>query len=69
MYIIILRDRDAEKQLKDWAKSSNVQVSIDNNRMKLYEQRSLSLFQMHWTGNWESITIWDCWNRRHIYYG
>lgn len=67
LYIIIIRDRDAEKQLKEWAKSSNAQVTIENNRMKLYEQRTLSLFQLHWNGNWESVTIWDCWNRRHIH--
>ena len=66
LYIVIVRDKNAEQLLKQWAKSANVQVSIDSNRMKVFEQRSLSLFQMQWQHDWEQVTIWDCWNRRHL---
>lgn len=66
LYIIIVRDKNAEQLLKQWAKSANVQVSIDANRMKVFEQRSLSLFQIQWPHDWEQVTIWDCWNKRHI---
>ena len=66
LYIVIVRDKNAEQLLKLWAKSANVQVSIDSNRMKVFEQRSLSLFQMQWQHDWEQVTIWDCWNRRHL---
>ena len=68
VYIIILRDKNAEQQLKAWAKSTNCAVSVENNRMKLYEQRHLSQFQITWIGDWSLVTVWDCWNRRHIYY-
>ncbi len=66
LYIVIVRDKNAEQQLKSWAKAANAQVSIDANRMRIFEQRSLSLFQMQWTGDWEQVTIWDVWNKRHI---
>jgi hypothetical protein len=66
LYIIIVRDRNAESSLRDWARLANVQVAIENNRMKIFEQRSLSVFQMSWTGDWEQVTIWDAWNKRHI---
>jgi len=68
LYIVAIRDRNAEQQLKNWAKSANVQVTIEDNRMKIFEQRSLSLFQLQWPHDWECVTIWDCWNRKHIYF-
>jgi hypothetical protein len=68
MYIVILRDKNAEQQLRAWAKSANCQVVVDSNRMKIFEQRHLSNFQISWTGDWQLVTVWDCWNRRHIYY-
>jgi len=66
LYLIIVRDKNAEQLLKDWARGSNVHVSIENNRMKLFEQRGLTLFQMNWSHDWKNVTIWDCWKRQHI---
>jgi len=63
---VIVRDKDAEQLLRDWAREQNVQVSVENNRMKLFEQRGLTLFQMNWMHSWNNVTIWDCWNKRHI---
>ena len=63
---MIVRDKDAEQLLRDWAREQNVQVSVENNRMKLFEQRGLTLFQMNWMHSWSNVTIWDCWNKRHI---
>ena len=67
LYIVIVRDRDAERMLKDWAKSASAQVTIEGNRMKIFEQRSLSRFHMDWPHDWNDVAIWDCWNKRHIY--
>ena len=64
--MVIVRDKDAEQLLRDWAREQNVQVSVENNRMKLFEQRGLTLFQMNWMHSWNNVTIWDCWNKRHI---
>jgi hypothetical protein len=66
LYLVIVRDKDAEQLLRDWAREQNVQVSVENNRMKLFEQRGLTLFQMNWSHSWNNVTIWDCWNKRHI---
>jgi hypothetical protein len=34
--------------------------------MKIFEDRSLNLFTVTWTHDWNSVTIWDAWNKRHI---
>lgn len=66
LYIVIVRDKNAEQLLKNWAKDANVQVSVDSNRMKIFEQRGLTIFQMQWKHGWENVVIWDAWNKRHI---
>jgi hypothetical protein len=66
MYIVIVRDNDAEKKLKTWAREANCQVTIESNRMKIFEHRSLSMFQMSWSQGWDNVVIWDTWNKRHI---
>lgn len=66
LYIIIVRSKNAEQLLKDWARQANVAVTIEQNRMKLFEARSFNLFQVGWPHSWNDVTIWDCWNRRHI---
>jgi len=66
MYLVIIRDRNAETLLKNWAHEGKFQVTIEKNRMKLYEARTLSMFQVTWTHNWSDVTIWDYWNRRHL---
>jgi len=66
LYIIIVRDQNAETALRNWARTANVQVTIENNRMKIFENRSYSIFQMTWRGDWNQVTIWDAWNKRHI---
>lgn len=67
MYIIMVRQNDAETLLKSWAKTNQAQVTIEGNRMKIFDQRSLSMFHMAWNHDWDLVTIWDCWNKRHIY--
>jgi len=67
LYIIIVRDAQAEKWLKQWAQASSSKVTIEGNRMKIFEQRNLDRFHIDWPHSWHNVTIWDCWNRRHIY--
>ena len=66
LYIVIVRDRDAERLLRDWARTNNMQVTIENNRMKMFEDRSLNLFNVTWAHDWNNVLIWDTWNKRHI---
>ena len=67
LYIIIFRDDRAEHHLKEWAKRHKVdQKSVDNNKLKLYNQHGWDQFRTTWTMAWSRITVWDCWNRRHV---
>ena len=66
LYIVIVRDRDAERLLREWSRANNQQVSIENNRMRLFEDRSLNLFTVTWNHDWSNVVIWDAWNKRHI---
>ena len=66
LYIVIVRDRDAERLLREWARANNQQVSIENNRMRLFEDRGLNLFTVTWKHDWANVLIWDTWNKRHI---
>ena len=65
--MVIVRDKNAESLLRAWAQEFRATVTIENNRMKIFEQRSLTLFQMNWTHDWNNVTIWDCWKRSHIH--
>lgn len=66
LYIVILRTDQAQKLLTEWSQTCCVAVMVKGNRMELYEHRALELFQMNWSHGWNNVTIWDCWNRRHI---
>lgn len=67
LYVIILRDPQASTLLKNWANKNKQDVHLANNRMSLYSQNSLNLFQVTWSNSWSNVTIWDTWNKRHIY--
>jgi len=67
LYIVMVREDNAERLLRQWAQHNQCQVTIEGNRMKLFEQRSLSRFYMDWAHSWQNVLIWDCWNKRHIY--
>jgi hypothetical protein len=67
LYVIIIRDSQANALLKSWAARTRQDVHLANNKMSLYSQNSLNLFQVTWTNGWDNVTIWDTWNRRHIY--
>jgi hypothetical protein len=66
LYIVIVRDRDAERMLREWARANNQQVTVENNRMRLFEDRSLNCFHVTWNHDWTNVVIWDAWNKRHI---
>jgi arsenate reductase-like glutaredoxin family protein len=68
LYIIILRDPQATNLLKKWAQDNRVTTAqIANNRMSLYSQHNLNQFTVTWKHDWDNITVWDVWLKRHIY--
>ena len=68
LYIVMVRQDQAEKLLRKWAKDNQCQVTIEGSRMKIFDEHSFSRFQLAWSHAWSNVTIWDCWNKRQIYY-
>jgi hypothetical protein len=69
LYIVIVRNNNqAEQQLKSWIKENRVDhATVSGNRMMLHHQQALDCFLISWSHNWDMVTVWDTWNRRHIY--
>mgnify|MGYP003639685583 CR=1 FL=1 len=68
VYIIAIRDEDAKEKLTKWlAANRNASAKVEEHRLQIYDQNTLNLFTVTWTHNLNNVTIWDCWNRRHIY--
>jgi hypothetical protein len=69
LYIVILRNQQAETLLKNWVKDNKIEhTQINGNRMMIHHQNALDRFCLTWTYNWDLVTVWDTWNRRHIYF-
>ena len=67
LYTVILRTPDAKSQLTKWTNTSrNIRARVDDNRMHIYNQNTLSLFMVTWTHGWDNMVIWDTWTKRHI---
>lgn len=69
LYIVILRNNDhAENQLRTWIKNNQIEHAVvAGNRMMLHCQQSFDHFIISWMHNLDDVTVWDTWNRRHIY--
>jgi len=68
LYIIALRDEDAKSKLTKWVNSRpTASARVEEHRLQIYDQNTLNLFVVTWTHSMNNITVWDCWNRRHIY--
>ncbi len=66
MYLVIARGTDAAQKLRQWANSNRVKHTIQGNRLGLLDDHSLTKFQMTWPHSWDTVTVWDSWNKRHI---
>ena len=67
LYTVILRVSDAKLLLTKWTSTSrNIRARVDDNRMHIYNQNTLSLFMVTWTHGWDNMVIWDTWTKRHI---
>jgi hypothetical protein len=68
LYIVILREGQAESLFKSWIKNNRIEhVVVTGNRMMLHHQNAFDRFLVTWNHGWDDLTIWDTWNRRHIY--
>jgi hypothetical protein len=69
LYIITLRNNtQAEQLFKSWVRDNRIEhAHITGNRMMLHAQPAFDTFLVTWRHNMSLITVWDTWNRRHIY--
>jgi hypothetical protein len=69
LYIVILRNSDkAESLFKTWIKENRIDnANTSGNRMMLHDQRAFEKFRITWTHGLNSISIWDTWQKKHIY--
>ena len=69
LYIVTVRNNtQAETLLKAWVKSNRIEhANVNGNRMMLHDQRGFEQFRVTWKHDVDHITVWDTWNRRHIY--
>jgi len=69
LYIVILRGNNAEAILRNWVRDNKIGHAVVNgNRMMLHHQQAFDQMIIMWPHTWETVTIWDTWNRRHIYF-
>ena len=68
LYIVIVRDPQAEILLKSWVKENRAEhTQVNGNRLLIFNQHAFTKLCITWNHNWEITTVWDTWNRRHIY--
>jgi hypothetical protein len=68
LYIVMLRNTQAEPMFKTWIRKNQIEhASVTGNKMMLHHQQAFDRFLVTWTHEWNMITVWDTWNRRHIY--
>jgi hypothetical protein len=69
LYIVMLRNNNqAEPMFKTWIRRHQIEhATVSGNRMMLHHQQAFDRFLVTWSHEWDAITVWDTWNRRHIY--
>ena len=69
LYIVILQHTNQPEALfKSWIKTNRIDhASVTGNKMMLHDRHGLEKFRVTWMHSMEMITVWDTWNKRHIY--
>lgn len=65
-YIITSKDNRAADDFREWARRHRVKYDIEGRRLYLYDHTALNKFQIFFSGDYDSITIWDNWQKRHL---
>ena len=67
LFIVILRDNQANSLLRDWITKNRIQhAQVHDHRMTLFDHHGLSMFMITWPHGWNNLIIWDAWNKRHL---
>jgi hypothetical protein len=69
LYIVTLRNNNQAEQLfKNWIREHKIEHAlVQGHRMMLHDQRSFEQLRVTWAQNISMLTIWDTWQRRHVY--
>jgi hypothetical protein len=69
LFILIMRNHaTAESLFRAWIRDQAVEhAQVQGNRMHLHESGAWEKFVITWPHGWADLTIWDAWNRRHIW--
>lgn len=69
LYIVILRNNPkAESMFKAWIRDNRIEhAHVIGNKMMLHDQSGFEQFRISWIYAWDSVTVWDNWQKRHIY--
>ena len=69
LYTIICRADDAKSKLVKWSTTSrSIQAKIEEHRMHIFDHNTLMIFVVTWQHEWDTILVWDCYAKRHIYF-
>jgi hypothetical protein len=65
---MLRNNTQAEPMFKTWIRKNQIEhATVAGNKMMLHHQQAFDRFLVTWTHEWAMITVWDTWNRRHIY--
>ena len=68
LYVVILRNQQAENLLRTWVRENKIEhATVNGNRLMIHHQGVFDRFLITWNHAWDLVTVWDTWNRRHIY--
>jgi hypothetical protein len=69
LYTIASRDAEAKAKFTRWTQSSrSIQARVEEHRLHIYDQNTLSLFYLTWNHTWDNLLIWDTYLKRHLYF-
>jgi hypothetical protein len=67
LYIVTIRgNSQAESLFKSWLQQQSVSnVFVQNHRLLFHDNNAFEKFRLTWSHG--EVTVWDTWNRRHVY--
>lgn len=66
LYIVAVKTARGEQQLRQFVRDKKLNATVEGPRMRLYDDRSYSVFNVCWSHGWQDVVIWDCWHRRPV---
>ena len=69
LYTIICRADDAKAKLSKWTTTSrSIQARVEEHKLQVYDHNTLMIFVVTWNHSWDTILVWDTYQKRHLYF-